>query len=88
MGLEDVIDATDDIGTADAIIASSSETKLNPWIPGVAKFHQIPIFVIKSNTMAEMVKAIRMILGVESFGPMSKLPSKDVFDIEIEDNTP
>ncbi|KMT02487.1 hypothetical protein BVRB_9g204330 [Beta vulgaris subsp. vulgaris] len=88
MGLEDVIDATDDIGTADAILASSSEMKLNPWIRGVAKFHQVPIFVIKSNTMAQMVKAIRMILGVESFGPMSKLPSKDVLDIEIEDDAP
>ena len=47
MGLEEVIDVTDDIGTADAILAPSSEMKLNPWIRGVAKFHQVPIFVIK-----------------------------------------
>ncbi|XP_021735260.1 uncharacterized protein ycf45-like [Chenopodium quinoa] len=88
MGLEEVIDATDDIGIAHAILASSSEMKQNPWIRGVAKFHQVPIFVIKSNTMAQMVKAIRMILGMEAFGPMSKLPSKDVLDIEIEDDAP
>lgn len=47
MGLEDEIEVTDDIGTADAIIASSSEMKQNPWIRGVAKFHLLPIFVMK-----------------------------------------
>ena len=47
MGLESVIDVTDNIGAADAILASSSEIKQNPWIRGMAKFYQIPIFVIK-----------------------------------------
>lgn len=47
MGLEDEIEVTDDIGTADAIIASSYEMKQNPWIRGVAKFHQLPVFVMK-----------------------------------------
>lgn len=47
MGLEDEIDITVDIGTADAILASTSELKQNPWIRGVAKFHQLPVFVIK-----------------------------------------
>lgn len=47
MGLEDLIDVTDDIGTADAILASSSELRQNSWIRSVAKFHQIPVFVIK-----------------------------------------
>ena len=47
MGLEDVIDVTDDIGAADAVLASSSEMKQNPWIRDAAKFHQVPIFVIK-----------------------------------------
>ena len=47
MGLENEIDVTDDIGSADAILASSIEMKQNPWIRGVAKFHQLPVFVIK-----------------------------------------
>lgn len=47
MGLEDEIDATDDIGAADAILATSTEMKQNPWIRSVAKFHQVPVFVIK-----------------------------------------
>lgn len=88
MGLEDEIDITVDIGTADAILASSSEMKQNPWIRGVAKFHQLPVFVIKSNTMAQMVKAVRMILGMDSFGLKSKQELKNSSDIEIEDDAP
>ncbi|XP_065871178.1 protein SEEDLING PLASTID DEVELOPMENT 1 isoform X2 [Euphorbia lathyris] len=88
MGLEDEIEVTDDIETADAILASSSEIKQNPWIRGVAKFHQLPVFVIKSNTMAQMVKAVRMILGFESFSSKVKQPTKSSFDIEIEDDAP
>ncbi|GAB4836404.1 ribonucleotide reductase (RNR) inhibitor [Ancistrocladus abbreviatus] len=88
MGLEDEIDVTDDIGTADAILACSSEIKQNPWIRGVAKFHQVPVFVIKSNTMAQMVKAIRMILGIESFASKNRVLCRDVLDIEIEHDAP
>lgn len=88
MGLEDNIDVTDDIETADAILASSSEMKHNPWIRGVAKFHHLPVFVIKSNTMAQMVKAVRTILGFESFGSTLKRPTKSSLDIEIEDDAP
>lgn len=47
MGLEDKLDVTDDIGCADVILASSYEMKQNPWIRGVAKFHELPVFVIK-----------------------------------------
>ncbi|XP_028797820.1 uncharacterized protein ycf45 [Neltuma alba] len=88
MGLEDVIDVTGDIGAADAILALSSELRQNPWIRGVAKFHQLPVFVIKSNTMAQMVKAVRMLLGLESFGPTSKKPFSDSLNIEIQDDEP
>ncbi|KAJ4978550.1 hypothetical protein NE237_009330 [Protea cynaroides] len=89
MGLEDDIDVTDDIGTADAILASRSEMDQNPWIRGVAKFHQLPIFAIKSNTMAQMVKAVRMMLGMDSFGSALNLPYINFSsDIEIEDDAP
>ncbi|KAL3523506.1 hypothetical protein ACH5RR_016340 [Cinchona calisaya] len=88
MGLDDEIDATDDIGAADCILASTSEMKQNPWIRGIAKFHQLPIFVIKSNTMAQMVKAVRMMLGMDSFGFKVNQPVKDSLDIEIEDDAP
>ncbi|KAK2976336.1 hypothetical protein RJ640_014167 [Escallonia rubra] len=85
MGLEDDIDVTNDISAADAILASTSELKQNPWIRGVAKLHQLPVFVIKSNTMAQMVKAVRMILGMTS---RSKQPLQSPFDFEIKDDAP
>ena len=47
MGLDGEIDVTDDVGAADCILASSFEMKQNPWIRGIAKFHHLPIFVIK-----------------------------------------
>ncbi|KAL0403515.1 UNVERIFIED_CONTAM: protein SEEDLING PLASTID DEVELOPMENT 1 [Sesamum radiatum] len=88
MGLEEKIDTTDDIGSADAILASSYEMKQNPWIRGVAKFHQLPVFVIKSTTMAQMVKAVRMILGMDSFSSVQKQSNRTSSDIEIEDDEP
>lgn len=47
MGLEDDIEVTDDVGEADAIVASSSELKQNTSIRRVAKLHKLPIFVTK-----------------------------------------
>ncbi|WJX21443.1 ribonucleotide reductase (RNR) inhibitor [Trifolium repens] len=88
MGFEDLIEVTDEIRNADAILASSSELRQNQWIRAVAKFHQLPIFVLKSNTMAKMVKAVRMILGLEPFGPTIKKPSNGSPDIEIGDDEP
>lgn len=38
--------------------------------------------------MAQMVKAIRMILGRDSFGANSKQLKKSCMDIEIEDDVP
>ncbi|CAJ2630778.1 unnamed protein product [Trifolium pratense] len=88
MGFEDLIEVTDEITIADAILASSSELRQNQWIRSVAKFHQLPIFVLKSNTMAKMVKAVRMILGLEPFGPTIKKASNGSPDIEIDDDEP
>lgn len=38
--------------------------------------------------MAQMVKALRMILGMDNFGSKSNQPSKKSFDFEIEDDAP
>ncbi|KAK1270357.1 hypothetical protein QJS04_geneDACA013065 [Acorus gramineus] len=89
MGLENDIDVTDDIRKAHAILASKSEMKQNPWLGSVAKFHQLPVFVIKTNTMAQMVKAVRMILGIDTFGCVLPMPLNGLSsDIEIEDDAP
>lgn len=46
------------------------------------------VLVLQSNTMAQMVKAVRTILGFESFGSTLKRPTKSSLDIEIEDDAP
>ena len=38
--------------------------------------------------MAQMVKAVRMILERESYGSRSKHPKRNSIDIEIEDDAP
>ncbi|XP_068652113.1 protein SEEDLING PLASTID DEVELOPMENT 1-like [Aristolochia californica] len=86
MGLEDDVDVTDDIKTANAILASSSALIQNPRIRGVAKFYHIPVFVIKANTMAQIVKAIRMILKMDSIGSTPLNQSSN--DIEVEEDAP
>jgi len=116
MGFDDELDVTDDIGAADVIVASSSEMKQNPWIHSVAKYHKLPIFVVKvitryidfvlstadcacininlflyckwqTNTMAQIVKAIRMIVGRDNRSS-SKQPKVMEDEIEIEDDAP
>lgn len=64
MGLEDEINVTDDIGRADAILASASEIKQNPWVRGIAKFHKLPLFVIKvcSNYFHEQLHGKNQLL--------------------------
>ncbi|KAL3698041.1 hypothetical protein R1sor_012117 [Riccia sorocarpa] len=66
MGLENAVQLTSDIGTADVVLALRSKLKQNPWVRGMAKYRQLPVFAIKANTMAQMVRAMRAILGMES----------------------
>ncbi|XP_051206905.1 protein SEEDLING PLASTID DEVELOPMENT 1 [Lolium perenne] len=89
MGFEDELDITDDIGAANVILASRSEMKLNPWIRNVAKYHKLPIFVVKTNTMAQIVKAVKMIVGRDELSaPSRKQPKVLEGEIEIQDDAP
>eukprot|EP00250_Pteridium_aquilinum_P015802 c22769_g1_i1 orf=859-3015(-) len=77
MGLEDAIQLTDDLGAADAVLALRSKLNQSSWMRGIAKYRQLPIFAIKSNTMPQMVRALRSILGMETLGTGNILsPSK------------
>lgn len=78
MGLEDAIQLTDDVGAADAVLALRNKLKHNSWLRGIAKFRQLPIFAIKANTMAQMVRALRTILGMETLGSSSLLSSSRI----------
>lgn len=86
MGLENAVKFTNDIGAADAILALHSKLKENSWIRGVAKYQHLPIFVMKTNMMAEMVRAMRTILGLDTLGAKSFFSFKNFKnDIEISD---
>ncbi|XP_057856494.2 protein SEEDLING PLASTID DEVELOPMENT 1 isoform X2 [Cryptomeria japonica] len=72
MGLENAVELTNDIGAADAMLALNSKIKQNSWIKEMAKYRQLPVFVIKANTTAQMARAMRAIFGMESLGaPLS-----------------
>ncbi|KAJ3669860.1 hypothetical protein LUZ60_010184 [Juncus effusus] len=100
MGYEDEFGVTDDIRTANAILVLNSEMKRNPWIRKIARSHSIPVFVVKSNTMAQLVKAIKMILGKDTSSqsdtsatsaPSTTSDSSSTVserDIEIQDDAP
>lgn len=46
------------------------------------------VCLLQSNTLALIVKAVHMVLGMESYGRKSKQPPKKYVDIEIEDDAP
>lgn len=76
MGLEDVIEATDDIGAADAILASGSELRGNPWIRAVAKFHHLPVFVLKVSSNYQFHHSFNVVslCLILKFAPCSQIP--------------
>eukprot|EP00899_Mesostigma_viride_P011826 jgi/Mesvir1/20644/Mv14865-RA.1 len=65
LGLSDAVQITDDISTADAVLALRSRLRATTWVREAVKEHRIPIYAIKANTMAQMVRALRTILGID-----------------------
>ncbi|GJP33709.1 hypothetical protein CLOM_g5260 [Closterium sp. NIES-68] len=68
MGLAPLVALTTDIAAADAVLALRSKLKGNAWLRGVAKFRHLPIYAVKSNTMPQVVRALRAILNLDSLG--------------------
>lgn len=75
MGLEESVQLTDAIDIADAVLALRSKLKSNGWVRGMAKYRQLPVFAIKANTMAQMVRAMRTIFQMQSLAPSTLLTS-------------
>lgn len=95
MGYEREFGVTDDIRTANAMLVTHAELEHDSSIRGVARSHQIPIYVVKSDTMAQLVKAVKMIFGKKKSGPMveteamsGKRKTVELEDIEVEDDAP
>ncbi|KAL2629220.1 hypothetical protein R1flu_013906 [Riccia fluitans] len=94
MGLENAVQLTNDIGTADVVLALRSKLKQNPWVRGMAKYRQLPVFAIKANTMAQMVRAMRAILGMGSLAANTlvrqdvKIRTEDTGISQLQSPTP
>ncbi|URE08751.1 AAA domain (dynein-related subfamily) [Musa troglodytarum] len=58
LGIDEMIETTDNISEADAFLALSSKLKKNSQIQAVAKSRDIPIFVTKSTSLAQITKAV------------------------------
>uniref|UniRef100_A0A7N0T6D2 AAA+ ATPase domain-containing protein n=1 Tax=Kalanchoe fedtschenkoi TaxID=63787 RepID=A0A7N0T6D2_KALFE len=57
------IQVTDNISEADAILALQPKLKKNSRIQAVAKAHDIPIAVIKTNSLVQITKAVRSLVN-------------------------
>ncbi|GAQ85641.1 hypothetical protein KFL_002460160 [Klebsormidium nitens] len=66
LDLDRKVRLTDNIGDADVILALRAKLKHNSWVRDVAKLRQLPIYAIKANTMPQMVRAVRAILGLDA----------------------
>ncbi|WOL02106.1 hypothetical protein Cni_G10825 [Canna indica] len=63
LGIDEMIEITDNISEADGFLALYSKLKKNSHIEAVAKSREIPIFVTKSTSLAQITKAIRALVN-------------------------
>lgn len=69
---------TERIHDADAILALRSKVKQGDWVRTVAKQEGIPVYAIKSAGRANLVRALRTLLGLEpSAGALFSGPQSD-----------
>ncbi|XP_030443539.1 protein SEEDLING PLASTID DEVELOPMENT 1 isoform X1 [Syzygium oleosum] len=59
---EDVIQLTDNISQAHALLALQSKLKKNPGIQAAARSHGIPIYVTKTSSLVQITNAVRALL--------------------------
>ncbi|KAK3426924.1 hypothetical protein EUGRSUZ_F03249 [Eucalyptus grandis] len=59
---EDVIQLTDNISQAHALIALQSKLKKNPGIQAAARSHGIPTYVTKTSSLVQITNAVRALL--------------------------
>ncbi|KAJ0963075.1 hypothetical protein J5N97_028197 [Dioscorea zingiberensis] len=59
LGMDEMIQLTDNISEADAFLALHAKIKKNSQLQAAAKSHDIPIYVTKTNSLVQIGKAIR-----------------------------
>ncbi|XP_010539164.1 PREDICTED: uncharacterized protein ycf45 [Tarenaya hassleriana] len=89
--VETVVELTDDISEADALLALQSKLKKNPRIKSVATTHGIPVYLTKTSSVVQVTKALRALLtdyedGLGEFGSEdgAKLSEKmDALEVRV-----
>lgn len=62
-GMEDIVQLTDNISEADAFLALHAKIKKNTRMEGLAKYHELPIFVTKTSSLEHISKALRALIN-------------------------
>lgn len=68
--LEDMITLTYNISEADAVIALQSKLKKNSQIQAAVKSQDIPVFFVKTNTLVQITRALRVLVDDHMDGLM------------------
>ncbi|MCL7042249.1 hypothetical protein MKW94_016285 [Papaver nudicaule] len=65
---DDKVELTDNMSEADAVLALQAKLKKNPRIQAVAKSHDKPIYVTKTTSLMQIMKALRALLNDHDSG--------------------
>ena len=66
--LEMPVTLTKDLDSADAVLALRSHVKNHSKLRHLAKVRQLPIYTVKSNSMPQMIRALRRMLRIDEGG--------------------
>lgn len=66
--LEMPVALTKDLDSADAVLALRSHVKNHSKLRHLAKVRQLPIYTVKSNSMPQMIRALRRMLRIDDGG--------------------
>lgn len=85
LGMDEMIELTDNISEAGAFLALHSKIKKNSQIQAVAKSRDIPIFVTKTNSLMQITRALRALIN-EHVKVFNDVEAEDgVYSLEDKD---
>ncbi|CAA2981621.1 uncharacterized protein ycf45 [Olea europaea subsp. europaea] len=85
LSIDDSVEFTDNISEADVMLALQSKLKKNSRLQAAARSHGIPIYVAKTNSLAQLTKAIQALItdyadGYDSFETEAKANETEKID--------
>ncbi|MGK7944824.1 MAG: R3H domain-containing nucleic acid-binding protein [Microcystaceae cyanobacterium] len=71
---------TKDLNSADAVVALRSHVKNHSKLRQIAKSRQIPLYGVKSNTIPQITRSLRRVLGIDE----PQLPTNDELRLFVQ----